>query len=178
MPQVAANVGPSKKSRLPCMKNRLRRWDAVARTWAQRTSKLLEESESNVMLFVAISSPTQTSNRSPSIKTASACVVCMKFCQAPKVAGSLASRCRSEMKSSVRHCGGACSTGQLDALVSATRGGTAAVMLKGDSLFHDHVFNRHVVVVALAAGFDGLDLVNHFFARHHFAKYGVAPALR
>ena len=69
------------------------------------------------------------------------------------------------MKSTQRHWDGACSS------IRATAG------LEGDGLFdHDVVFG-HVVVEALAAGFDSLDLVHHVSAGDDLAKHGVAPAL-
>ncbi len=47
-----------------------------------------------------------------------------------------------------------------------------------DGFEDDHVFLRHVVVKALAAGFHALDLVHHVLSFDHFAEHGVAPALR
>jgi hypothetical protein len=44
-------------------------------------------------------------------------------------------------------------------------------------LFEDHVFNGDIVVMAFAAGLDGLDLVDHVGARDDFTEHGVAPAL-
>jgi len=111
------------------------------------------------------------------MNTASARVVSMYFCQALKVTASLGCRCRSEMKSTFRQSGGACSTGQGGAAACPEIGGTAGLMSERYSLFHDHVYDRHIIVVALVTGLDGLDLVDHVRARHHFAKHGVAPAL-
>src|SRR5512135_1881258 len=42
----------------------------------------------------------------------------------------------------------------------------------------DDVFDRHVLVTSLTAGFYLLDPVHHILAFHHLAEYAVAEALR
>jgi len=42
----------------------------------------------------------------------------------------------------------------------------------------DYGLNRHVVVVAVAFGGHAFDGINNILAFHHFAEYGVAPAVQ
>ena len=108
MLQSDKKAGPTKKSRLPGMKATCNRCALCRKTCAQRCKK---------GSVSAASSPTQTSNRSPRISTASAGVFAMYCHQASKVAGSEACRCRSEIKSTVCHAVGAVSRPSVGAVV-------------------------------------------------------------
>ena len=72
------------------------------------------------------------------------------------------------MKSMARQCGAALT---VDSIVDPKAWQTVALGdiciprgLQRDGFFDDHVFEWHVVVVALVAGLDCLDLVNRFSA--------------
>src|SRR3990167_1764152 len=118
-----------------------------------------------------MSSPTHASNRSPKIRTASAGVLRREAASAAVVRGRSSCRCRSEMKSMHRHEGGA-------SRKSGVGKGGFPMESDFDSLGDHHVFERDVVMEALAAGFDLFDRINHFAASDHFAEHGIAPALR
>lgn len=143
--------------------------DAVFKTSTQRLSNEISSLQGSVSLFrppnerdSITSSPTQTSNKSPRMKTASAGVFCMKDCHAEKVAGSSSCKCKSEMKSISRQWSGAVSTDVSNAVKGSVVIGTVCGISESHGLFNDHVFKRDVIMVTFATSFQDFDFVNNF----------------
>ena len=169
MPHCAAKPAPTRKSRLPCMKK-----TGTRCADASRSSSAHSASKPG---WAAASSPTQTSNRSPRMKSASAGVVSQVA--APGLEGGrlvgLQVQVGDEVDGAPR--GRRHAARRMPVTASCARHRRRPSLDRDDGLLDHHVFERHVVVEALAAGLHGLDLVDHVGAADDLAEHRVAPAL-